>query len=69
MKLTPELILALFNAFGPLWRQIFTRLKTQTGLEPTDAEMAAELTANLDTYLREGATWTATHPRPEKPTV
>lgn len=62
-KLTPELILALFNVFGPLWRQIYAKLQHDTGAAPTDDEMVAELNANLDTYLGEGAAWTATHPR------
>jgi hypothetical protein len=59
----PSLIAQLLALFVPIVTNIIAKHQAANGgAMPTDAEITAEFTANLDTYLLEGATWRAAHP-------
>lgn len=60
--MTPELLTALFNTVGPIVRDIIAKHQAATGQLPTDAEIQATFTKNIDEYLAEGAAWSSAHP-------
>lgn len=60
--MTPELLTALFNIAAPIVKKIITDHQATTGALPTDDEIKATFTKNIDAYLAEGAAWTASHP-------
>lgn len=60
--MTPELAIALFNAVGPMVRDIIVKLHDRHGRMPTEAEIRAEFNGNVQKYLDEGQAWTDAHP-------
>lgn len=57
------LIVQLFGIFAPIAAQMIQRYQTtHPGEIPTTEQLLAEFNANIDTYLAEGAAWTAAHP-------
>ena len=64
MTLTPEASIALFNIFAPIVTGIIKDYRASHGDKmPTDAEVVAQFTSNIDRYLAEGAAWRKTHPK------
>ena len=58
------LITELFSIFGPIAVKIFQQWQaTHDGNAMTDAQLVTEFRKNIETYLAEGAAWTATHPK------
>lgn len=58
------LIAQLFNVFVPIVGAIVREHRAAHGADPTDEEIMATFTANIDKYLAEGAAWRAAHPEP-----
>lgn len=58
------LILQLIQTLAPIVADVIRKYReSHNGEMPTDAQIHAELEANIATYLGEGAAWTAAHPR------
>jgi hypothetical protein len=63
--MNPALILALLQGLAPIVADVIRKYKAaHHGEMPTDAEIHAELEANIAMYLSEGAAWKAQHPAP-----
>lgn len=64
MEITPTLATEILTLGFAIRDAIAARLKAKHGADyqPTDAEMLAELQANADAVLSEGAAWKAAHP-------
>lgn len=57
------LILQLAQLLTPIITDVIKHYRdTHGGALPTDADIHAELTANLAKYLGEGSAWDAAHP-------
>lgn len=56
------LILQLLTVFSPIIADIIRKFRAEHGVDPTDAQIQAELTANVAKYLGEGSAWRAAHP-------
>lgn len=56
------LILQLLQVLGPIVADVIRKYQaSHSGAMPTDAEIHAELEANIAMYLGEGAAWKSAH--------
>ncbi len=62
--MNPGLIVQLATAFVPIVTEIIRRHQAaHPGELPTDEQILAAFTANIDRILADGAAWTAKHPK------
>lgn len=58
----PALITQLFAVFLETYRKIQADHQAATGAQPTDAEILATFTTNVNQFISEGDAWLAAHP-------
>ena len=62
--MNPQVILALITTLAPIVRQgILDFQQAHEGRFPTEEELTAQFSSNIDKYLGEGAAWRAAHPK------